>query len=272
VSFIRIQAALILTGTASLALPGFARAAPDPPLPTPIDGLGEDIANAFTGPSLLFYGGAVVATGAMAFGGPDQAIRTGVLRSMDWPVYGDAAVLTGYILPAALAPTLYLVGLAADHRDLTGAGSAALQALAVTVVATGVLKFAVGRTYPADRGDATAFYPFQRLDLPVFPSWPSGHTSACISVAASLTAYYPDQIWIPLVGYPLGLAIGFGLIAGDHHWASDVVAGALIGQGIGYSIGKSFRARAQGTGRTATDITLVPMAGGIYGLALVGGW
>jgi membrane-associated phospholipid phosphatase len=261
-----------LIGAASLALPGSARATPDPPIPTPVDGLGEDVARAFTGPSLLFYGGAVVATGAMAFGGADQAIRTGLQRSTDWPVYGDVAVLAGYILPAALAPTLYVVGLAADHRGLAGAGSAALQALAVTVVATGALKLAVGRTYPADGGDATAFYPFQRLDLPVLPSWPSGHTSACISVAASLTAYYPDQIWIPLVGYPLGLAIGFGLIEGDHHWASDVVAGALIGHAIGYSIGKSFRARVGGAGRTTTDITLVPMAGGVYGLALVGGW
>ena len=242
------------------------------PLPTPVDGLGEDLAAAFTGPSLLFYGGAVVATSAMAFGGADQSIRDGVKRDLDWPVYGDASVLAGYILPVAVAPTLYLTGLAVQNRDLAGAGSAALQALAVTVVATGVLKLAVGRTYPGDQGDAKAFYPFQRLDLPVLPAWPSGHTSACISVAASLTAYYPDQIWVPLVGYPVGLAIGFGLIAGDHHWASDVVAGALIGHAIGYSIGKSFRARAQGTGPTSREITLVPLTGRLYGLAVAGTW
>jgi membrane-associated phospholipid phosphatase len=252
----------------SLAIP----AATPAPLPTPIDGLGEDVANAFTGYSLLFYGGAVAATGVMAFGGVDQAVRDGVQRHIDWPVYGDASVLAGYILPAALAPTIYVVGLAADDRDVAGAGGAAIQALVVTVVATGVLKLGVGRAYPGDEDGATSFRPFQRLDLPVLPAWPSGHTSACISIAASLTAYYPDQVWIPLVGYPLGLGIGFGLIVGDHHWASDVVAGGLIGHAIGYAVGRSFRARVHGAGRPALDVTFVPLAGDVHGLAVAGAW
>jgi membrane-associated phospholipid phosphatase len=265
----RIQATLVGAG---FLVPSVALAAPPAPLPTPIDSLGADIVDAFTGTSLVFYGGAVVATGVMAYGGIDQATRTRVQRAIDWPVYGETSVLAGYILPAALAPTLYLVGLAADDRGLAGAGSAAIQALAVTVVTTAVLKLGVGRAYPGEEDGATAFRPFQRLDLPVLPAWPSGHTSACISVAASLTAYYPDQVWIPLVGYPLGLLIGFGLVAGDHHWASDVIGGALIGHAIGYSIGRSFRERARGSGRPAFGVMFVPLAGDVYGLAVAGAW
>src|SRR5579884_407205 len=49
-----------------------------PTMPTPFDGLGVDLASAFTGLNLLWYGGAVAATGAMAFGGLDQAVRVGV--------------------------------------------------------------------------------------------------------------------------------------------------------------------------------------------------
>jgi membrane-associated phospholipid phosphatase len=276
---------IALLGAACLALPVDAAAADAASPPTPVDGLGDDLVAAFTGPSLFFYGGAVVVTGAMALGGADQAIRVGVQRNLDWPAYGDASLITGYILPTALAPTLYVVGLAAHDRMLTGAGSAALQALAVTVVATGVLKLAAGRAYPLNGGDpqapdrldhpgyATEFHPFQRLDFPVLPSWPSGHTSACISVAASLTAYYPDQLWIPLIGYPVGLLIGFGLVDGDRHWASDVVAAALIGHAIGYSIGKSFRKRVVGSGAAATaGIAIVPLAGELYGLGLAGAW
>ncbi len=262
-----------LVGAAFLLLSEVAIATPPPlPLATPIDGLAGDIGGAFTGPSLLFYGGAVVATGAMAFGGVDQDIRDGLQRDLDWPVYGDASVLAGYIVPAALAPTIYLIGLAADDRTLAGAGSAAIQALAVAVVATGVLKLAVGRAYPGEEEGATAFHPFQRLDLPVLPAWPSGHTSACVSVAAALTAYYPDQVWIPLVGYPLALGIGFGLIDGDHHWASDVVAGGLIGHAIGYSIGRAFRDRVRGSSRPGLGVTLVPLLGDVRGLAAAGAW
>jgi membrane-associated phospholipid phosphatase len=265
----RIRATLVVAGL--LALPRVALAA-SPALPTPVDGLGQDIASAFTGPSLLFYGGAVAATGIIAFSGGDEAARVGVQRDMAWPVYGEASILAGYIVPAALAPTLYVIGVVADDRTLAGAGSAAVQALVVTVVATSVLKLAVGRAYPGDEEGATSFRPFQRLDLPVLPAWPSGHTSACISIAASLTAYYPEQVWIPLVGYPLGLLVGFGLIAGDHHWTSDVVAGALIGQAIGYSIGRSFRARVRGSDRPALGVTVVPLAGDHYGLAVAGAW
>jgi membrane-associated phospholipid phosphatase len=282
VSPTRAWAALL--GAALLALPSAALAAPNAPLPTPVDSVGDDLVQAFTGPSLLFYGGAVFATGVMAFGGADQAIRVGVQRNMDWPAVGDASVIAGYTLPVALAPTLYVIGLSANDRDLAGGGSAAVQALAVTVLTTGILKLATGRAYPLNGGDprapdrldhpayARSFLPFQRLDFPVLPAWPSGHTSACISVAASLTAYYPDQLWIPLVGYPVSVLIGFGLVVGDHHWASDVVAGALIGHAIGYSIGRSFRARVLGTQRSTGGITIVPLAGDSYGLALVGAW
>jgi membrane-associated phospholipid phosphatase len=274
-----------LLGATCLALLARAPAALALSTPTPVDGLGDDLVQAFTGTSLFFYGGAVVATGGMAWSGADQAIRVGVQRNLDWPAYGDVSLITGYILPTALAPTLYFVGLAAHDQVLAGGGSAALQALAVTVVATSVLKLAAGRAYPLNGGDprapdrldhpayATDFHPFQRLDFPVLPAWPSGHTSACISVAASLTAYYPDQLWIPLIGYPVSLLIGFGLVDGDRHWASDVVAGALIGHAIGYSIGKSFRTRVVGSGAVANaGIAIVPLAGEVYGLGLVGPW
>jgi hypothetical protein len=70
----------------------------------------------------------------------------------------------------------------------------------------------------------------------------------------------------------VGLLIGFGLIDGDHHWASDVVAGALIGHAIGYSIGHAFRARVRRSGAPAVRVTLVPLAGDLHGLAAAGAW
>ena len=39
----------------------------------------------------------------------------------------------------------------------------------------------------------------------------------------------PDEIWLPIIGYPFALAIGVGMIEGDFHWLSDIVAGGLIG-------------------------------------------
>ena len=41
-------------------------------------------------------------------------------------------------------------------------------------------------------------------------------------------------------------AIGIGMIEGDYHWASDVVAGALLGQVIGWTVGSHFRRAYRG--------------------------
>ena len=256
-----------------------------PPTPTPLDAVGDDLVDDVTGYNVLFYGGAVAATGLMAFGGVDQAIRVGVQRHLAVPAYGDAANYAGYLLPVIVAPGVYLVGLAIHDWTTVGAGSAALQALVVAILATAVLKVGVGREYPLNGGDPQApdrldhpayahdFRPFQSLSLPTGPAWPSGHTVGTTAVAAALTGYYPDEPWIPFVGYPIALAVGFGLVDGDRHWTSDVLAGALIGHAIGFTTGRAFRRRLLGQPGAGGGPTLVPVMGpGLTGLAVQSAW
>jgi membrane-associated phospholipid phosphatase len=252
-------------------------------MPTPIDAVGADLVDAFSGYSLFFYAGAVTGTAAMAYGGVDQAVRVGVQEHLVVPAYADTSYYAGYIVPATVAPGVYLVGLLAHERDVAGAGSAALQSLGVALLTMGLLKIAVGRVYPLngeplnatgrlDHPDnARTFEPFQNA-WPL-PAWPSGHTIATISVAAALSGYFPEQPWIPAIGYPLGLAIGFGMVDGDRHWASDVVAGALIGHVIGYSIGRDFRRRARGGAALPAEFGLVPLiAPGFAGVGVAAPW
>jgi membrane-associated phospholipid phosphatase len=282
-SSVRLWGPLLLVAALS-SLDGAARAEPvtrvTPPLPTPIDGLGSDLADAFTGYNLVLYGVAVASSGIMAFGGADHAVQFGVQRNIAVPAYGDFAQYAGYLVPLVLAPSLYLVGLGRDDPTVIGAGSAAIQSLVLAVLTTVVVKVGVGRVYPSqvtvDQPDAAhEFRPFHYFPLPVGPAWPSGHTVATTSVVAALTGYYPDELWIPFVGYPLALAIGFGLVDGDRHWTSDVIAGGLIGQAIGYTTGRAFRRRLSGQdpGADGPGPTLVPLTGaGVTGLAVQGTW
>ncbi len=253
-------------------------------LPAPWDSLGDDLVDAFTGTNLLFYGGAVGVTGAMAFGGADHAIRVAVQRNLVVPGFGDTAFYAGYLLPAVVAPAVYLVSLAIRDPELAAAGSAAIQALAIELLATSMLKVGVGRPYPLNGGDPRApdcldhpeyareFRPFSSL-WPL-PAWPSGHTSAATAVAAALTASYPRRPWIALVSYSVALAIGLGLISGDRHWTSDVVAGALIGHAIGYSVGSAFHRRARAaSGDPFGSVQLLPLVGqGLLGAAVGRVW
>lgn len=239
------------------------------PMPTPVDALGSDLAGAFGGINLLFYAGAVGASTAMAFSGADESIQEAMQKHFASNGYGTASSLAGYILPLTIAPGTWIAGLVLRDRDAAGAGSAAVQALAVASATTFVLKVSVGREYPP--GNGHSFAPFQIWSWP-FAAWPSGHMTSAFSVVAALTAYYgSSELWIPFVGYPAAAAIGAGLLSGDEHWASDLLAGAVIGQCIGWSIGRAFRARVRGDSPPA--VSLAPMMSpSLRGLALTGTW
>jgi membrane-associated phospholipid phosphatase len=266
-----------------------APAASLPRTPTPLDALAPDLLHAFSGPNLLYYGAAIATTTAMAFSGADHGARLEFQRHLRAPAWGDAAYVTGIVVPLVVAPGVYAMGLIASDRESAGAGAAAVQALAVSFTAMGLLKLGTGRAYPMHGGDPKAparggtldhpeyareFRPFQNG----FGAWPSGHTSSAMSVAAALFGYAPERWWIAAVGYPLALAIGVGMIERDSHWASDVVAGALLGHAVGYSIGRDFRERArdprgarEGTRASSSRLQLVPLAG-VMGAALTGVW
>ncbi|HEX8792100.1 MAG TPA: phosphatase PAP2 family protein [Polyangiaceae bacterium] len=239
------------------------------PLPTPLDAVGSDLLEAFGGTNLLFYAGAVGASAGLAFSGADESIRDATREHLASSTYGTAASLAGYILPLTVAPGTWLVGVVLHERDAAGAGSAALQALAVASATTFVLKVGVGREYPPN--EAHAFAPFQIWSWP-FAAWPSGHMASAFSVVGALTAYYGSgELWIPFVGYPVAAAVGVGLLSGDEHWASDLLAGAVIGQCIGWSIGRAFRARERVD--ATPSLSLAPMvAPSLRGLALTGQW
>ena len=67
------------------------------------------------------------------------------------------------------------------------------------------------------------------------------------------------------------LAVGFGMLAGEEHWTSDLLAGAVLGQCIGWSIGRAFHLRARG--EMPPRVSLVPIAGpASQGLGVGGVW
>ena len=273
--------ALVFSASLAIALGVATPARAADPTPTPIDAVGADLADAFTGTNLLFYAAAFAETGVMAWGGGDHAARVWVQRNVGSRAWGDGAYVAGYGLPVIVAPTIWIVGLVTKDRDTVGAGSAVIQALAITAATTALLKWTTGRPYPLHGGDPNApdvlDHPSYARDLHPFNTsgdwaWPSGHTSAFTSVVAAWAAYDPDHVAIPLVGYPIAAAIGLGMIAGDRHWTSDVIAGGLFGYAIGSSVGASYRRRARGEREDARAIRVVPMAAGTWGVAVVGAW
>jgi membrane-associated phospholipid phosphatase len=150
--------------------------------------------------------------------------------------------------------------------------SAILQGMGGGLIAMGVLKFGVGRQWPnggrdpnaPDRlshpEDAHTFHPFQ-----MFGAWPSGHTLSMFAAASAFRAAEDQLGWPRYLGYPLALGVGFGMWISDRHWMSDILSGAMLGEAIGSSVGKSF---AQSGDKPAEGLlhgspVAIPVTGGM---------
>lgn len=244
-------------------------------LPLPADRLGCNLVDAATGENLLFYGAAVLSTMELSASGADHEIRVFVEERLGTRGFSDFTVSLGYYGLPAMGALVYATGLVARDTKLAGAGAAALQAMTVTFATTVLLKGLTGRPFPNHGGHPESP---ERLLHPEWArewrgpllensAWPSGHTSVAVALASSLVSYYADVPWLPWVLYPGAASIAFGMMSGAHHWASDVVAGALMGHAIGASIGADFR-RMHDARVGRPRVALVPF--GTAGLALAG--
>ena len=242
----------------------------EPPMPTPIDRVGTDIEDTFSGPNLLYFAAMGVSTVAMVTSGADRAARTEFDRHINMRFGNEIANICGYLIPGAVTPSLWVVGIATHDRTLAGAGSAVIESIIVTVTTMGALKLATGRAWPVvedgvDR--SVVFRPFRNG----IAAWPSGHAATTTTIVAALTAYYPEHWFIPVIGYPFAAFLGAGMLDRNSHWASDAVAGMLLGQAVGYTIGRNFRRRVRGIGGPADSLVLAPLSEGT-GLAVSGTW
>jgi membrane-associated phospholipid phosphatase len=117
----------------------------------------------------------------------------------------------------------YLAGRLTHSPSLT---RLSVRAGTTVVVASGIttaLKYSIGRTRPFHGGDSDQFHPFSGST-----SFPSGHTTLAFALATVIADETKDS-WSDVALYSAAALTGFARMNDDRHWASDVLAGALIG-------------------------------------------
>lgn len=178
----------------------------------------------------------------------------------------SVSTYTPYVVAGGTAAA-YVGTLLAEHCPSQRTTSAMLQGMVTTVLSVGFLKWATGRQWPNggrdpyadDRlehpEDAKNFRPFQRGLNAAFPS---GHTAIMFAAAAAFRASTPQAGWWRFSGYPLAIAVGFGMWMSDHHWASDILSGAMLGEALGAASGRAFLDEES----TSVSGMLFPVPGG----------
>lgn len=149
--------------------------------------------------------------------------------------------------------------IADDERGV----NAMIDGLESTVIASGILcpalKYIVGRSRPQQAAqDSDEFAPFSHNN-----SFPSGHTTQAFTVATVLACTFDDQPAVAAVAFALATGVGLSRINDDAHYASDVVAGAILGSWVGYEVVHFNRrrrgeeaARARGIADVQMDLIL----------------
>lgn len=125
----------------------------------------------------------------------------------------------------------YLAGLAGNGT----ADEVAQDGLAASLIASGLItpsiKLLVGRSRPRANAGIANFKPFSDPNA----SFPSGHTTEAFALASVIANHY-DERWIQYSAYSLAGLVGVARNYHDAHFASDVLAGALIGTLVGQSV------------------------------------
>jgi hypothetical protein len=161
----------------------------------------------------------------------------------------------------AVVGGFYLVGAISGNENAVQVGEDGLTAsLIASGIITPAIKLVAGRARPRANQGVNYFRPFSSANA----SFPSGHTTEAF-VLASVIANHYEETWVSCASYSVAGLVGIARTYHDAHFASDVLAGAIIGTLVGKSVVSYNRERRAG------KVALLPdIAPGIVGLRLAG--
>lgn len=107
-----------------------------------------------------------------------------------------------------------------------------------------VFKYAVGRERPSTSDDPFVFHPAKGDS-----SFPSGHTTEAFAAATVFSEQYP--YWAVIIpSYAAASTVGVSRLRANKHWASDVMAGAILGTTVSHLLRKWHRQSKKQTDQT----------------------
>jgi len=129
----------------------------------------------------------------------------------------------------------YLAGALGNNDKASAVAQDGLTAcLIASGIVTPTLKFITGRARPRENVGIAHFRPLSG-SYALNSSFPSGHTTQAFALASAISGHYDDS-WVKYSSYTVAGLVGVARSYHDAHFASDVLAGALVGTLVGQSV------------------------------------
>ncbi|GAC1400407.1 MAG: hypothetical protein NVSMB68_15370 [Thermoanaerobaculia bacterium] len=174
------------------------------------------------------FGVGVAAMGALYAG--DRHLYDGVQRNRTSATDRFARDVTPFGGHRALDLSLLMIagGALSGQTSTRDAGRDALEAeLWAAGVVTPALKHVFGRARPNQNEGAHSFHPLSAHHQ----SFPSGHATNAFAFATAVAGHY-DNWLVPAIVYSIASGVAVSRVNDRAHFASDVLAGALIGRAV----------------------------------------
>jgi membrane-associated phospholipid phosphatase len=219
-----------------------------PPITLVFHNIGRNVLGAVTYNYGINFVGAGLETWAFMETGIDWKWRNIAYNNTWVSNCGRPGLYIGYMVPGLTPVIAYAAGRFIHDEKLQITGLALAQSLLLTLAVQTPLKMITGRASPGivneldharnqQAGDFSGRFNWFNNDF--IGGWPSGHTANAFAAAATISELYKDKVWLKIGVYSYAALIGFGVTL-NVHWASEALAGTLIGYAVGKSVGKSF--------------------------------
>jgi membrane-associated phospholipid phosphatase len=241
------------------------------PISNMFHNIGRNTLNAITYNYGLNFIGAVGATYLFIETGWDWEWRTMPHRSAWLANSGRPGLYIGYIIPAVAPVITYITGRSLKNEKLQITGLALAQSVLLTIMIQSPLKMITGRALPGivtdidhTRSSRTSDFSgeFDWFNMNPIGGWPSSHAASAFAAAATVTELYRDSLVLKIISYSYAAIIGFGVTL-NVHWASDALAGALIGYAIGKTVGRDFNGLLDNTRKNTVSFYGTPISVGV---------
>ena len=163
----------------------------------------------------------------------------------------------------AVVGGFFVAGLMGSDSAMDTAEDAFTASLIASGIITPSIKLLSGRARPRYNMGVNYFKSFSNRNS----SFPSGHTTEAFVLASVISGHYQSP-WVSYLSYGIAGTVGLARTYHDAHFASDVLAGALIGGFTGHTVVKYSDRLRSGKGMTVAILPDVEPGG--VGVRLVG--